>query len=211
MKFFHFLALPALAAAAVMVERQTAGGVQVVTAHSISNGQGSGCPESHFGVLQKGDYITLKFDMYRAELYPTNRSDISNLFCDYEVTLRFPEGCTSGIVDAIPRGAIRLQRGFQSQFESTYVLSPGPGRGIEHKTGYKSDSYDAPEREWADWMKVHPVPVTAQVASGGQRDFTFTARSRLFLVAPSFSPDESASFSMDSLDIKVRDMVTSKC
>ena len=60
-------------------------------------------------------------------------------------------------------------------------------------------------------MKVHPVPVTAKVAAGGQRDFTFTARSRLFLVAPSLSPDENASFGMDSLDIKVRDMVTSKC
>jgi len=86
MKFFHFLALPALAAAAVMVERQTAGGVQVVTARSISNDQGSGCPQDHFGVAQKGDYITLHLDMYRTELYPTNRSDVRNRFCDVRNT-----------------------------------------------------------------------------------------------------------------------------
>ncbi|KAK1832607.1 hypothetical protein QBC39DRAFT_370905 [Podospora conica] len=213
MKFSHFLAFPALAAAAVMVERRAAADVRVIDARSISNGQGSGCPTGHFGVQPVGDnqqVLTLKLDLYHTDLYPQNNSDARNAFCDYEVTIRFPEGCSAGTVAVIPRGVLRLERRFEAKFTSTYVLSPSTG-SVTRSPGeivYRSDNYGAAEGMWYDWIKEHPVEVKAVVPKGGQRDYTFTARSRMFLVAPGISPAESASFHMDSMDIAIRNMVT---
>jgi hypothetical protein len=212
MKFWNYLALPALATAAVMVERQAAADVQIVTAKSLSPGQGSGCPPSSFGLGWNADntVLTLKFDNYHTDLYPANRSDVREKACKYEVTLRFPEGCTKGTVAVIPRGVLQLSRRFEAKFTSTYVLSPSTG-SVTSSPGeivYRSDNYGAPEGSWFDWVKEHPVGVQARVQPGGQRDYTFTADSRMLLVAPGIDPNEFGAFHMDSLDIAVRNMVT---
>lgn len=211
MKVSHFLALPTLAAAAAIAERQAAADVQVVTARSISDGQGSGCPTGHFGVSKNinNNTLTLTLDVYTTELDPINKSDRRNAFCDYEVTLRFPSGCTSGTVAVIPRGIIRLDRRFEAKFRSDYTLSPSTGTVTKSPAEivYTSANYGAPEGTWADFVTEHLVGVKV-VAANGQNDYTFTARSRMFLAAPSISPDESGIFDMQSLDIGVRNMVS---
>ncbi|KAK0746930.1 hypothetical protein B0T18DRAFT_163368 [Schizothecium vesticola] len=211
MKFSPLLALPALAAAAALVERQAAANVQVISARSISDGSGSGCPSGHFGFTKdiNNTTLTLQLDVYLTQLDRSQGKDQTNAFCDYEVTLRFPDGCTSGTVAVLPRGIIRLDRRFEAKFTSNYVLSPSTGSVTKSPAEivYTSSNYGAPEGTFADFTNEHLVGVKVNVANG-QRDYTFTARSRMFLTAPGISQSEIGIFDMQSLDIQTRNMVS---
>jgi hypothetical protein len=213
MKFSPLLALPALAAAAALVQRQAAANVQVIDAHSISEQEGSGCPTGHFGFTNiNNTTLTLELDVYRTSLDPSNKSDKRNAFCDFQVTLGFPDGCTAGTIAVIPRGIISLDRRFEAKFTSNYILTPTTGEVTKQPTDieYKSNNYGAPEGTYADFTNEHLVGVKVNAANG-QRNYTFTARSRMLLVAPSISPDEMGIFDMQSLDIQTRDMVSVPC
>ncbi|KAK3362523.1 hypothetical protein B0T25DRAFT_561590 [Lasiosphaeria hispida] len=203
MKNFLALALPSLAMAAAIVEPRQAPDVRVVSARSISNGPGSGCPSNKFSVQlnEAANTLTIIFDVYDTLLGPGTDPDERENFCDFEVTFNFPLGCTQGVITTRPGGTIRLEQRFEASFSAAYTISPGQLTGSPGELRFTSANYGAPEGSWLDYTRDHPTPVRVQIATENQRNVLYTARTRIFLNAPGITPAETSVFGVDHADI----------
>ncbi|KAK0741103.1 hypothetical protein B0T18DRAFT_432287 [Schizothecium vesticola] len=203
MKHFLALALPTLAMAAAIIDPRQTPDVRVVSARSISNGQGSGCPSDKFSVQlnQAANILTIIFDVYDTLLGPgTDPNDREN-FCDFEVTFNFPIGCTQGVITTRPGGTIRLENRFESSFSAAYSISPGQLTGSPGELRFTSANYGAPEGSFLDYTRDHPTSVRVSVSNENQRNVLFSARTRIFLNQPGISPTEQSYFGVDNVDI----------
>src|SRR4051794_987898 len=84
MKSFFTLALPTLAASAALLDTRQTPVVRVVSARSISNGEGSGCPTGHFATQMDtaANTLTLLFDKYTVAVGPGVNPGARESFCD---------------------------------------------------------------------------------------------------------------------------------
>ncbi|KAM7197457.1 hypothetical protein V8F20_006602 [Naviculisporaceae sp. PSN 640] len=193
------LALPALALAAVasLDTRQSNRVVRVVAARSLDP-RSSGCPPGQFGFKPSPDEPnvpaagTLTFANYVASVGPGTPISDREKSCEFEVTLEFPLGCTSGTLLVQPRGDVSLQPGTEAVFTSQNNISPGElGANPPDIRFTESKTF---------FFENYPLPVRENVLQN-QRNVTFTARTRIFVVQP--GPVQSASFAVDSLDVSV--------
>ncbi|KAK3363188.1 hypothetical protein B0T25DRAFT_596221 [Lasiosphaeria hispida] len=203
MKHFLALALPSLAMAAAIVKPRQTPDVRVVTARSISNGLGSGCPSDKFSVSlnQASNTLTIIFDGYDTWLGPGTDPNERENFCDFEVTFNFPVGCTQGVITTRPGGTIRLENRFESSFSAAYIISPGQLTGSPPELRFTSANYGAPEGSYLDYMRDHPASIRVNVNTENQRNVLFTARTRIFLNAPGITATENSIFGVDHADI----------
>ncbi|KAK3689771.1 hypothetical protein B0T22DRAFT_514475 [Podospora appendiculata] len=196
MRGFFPLVFSALASAAAIAEPRQAPVVTVVSATSLG---GNGCPTGKFSYTLSIDKTvgTLIFDVYRGYVGPTAPPDSREQFCDFAVVFRFPLGCTSGTITAIPGGYIQLGAGINGTFSSQYTISPGT-------LGPNPANLVFTSAQWAaggDYTEVQAIPVKETIRNENERNVTFTARSRLFLTAP--GPDVTGQFGVDHMDISI--------
>ncbi|KAK0730261.1 hypothetical protein B0H67DRAFT_638780 [Lasiosphaeris hirsuta] len=213
MRNFLALSLPALAmAAAIAKPRQVATPfVKVLSARSLSNGPGSGCPSDKFSVAlnEPANILTIIFDVYDVSLGPGTDPNERENFCDFEVTFNFPVGCTQGIITTRPGGTIRLENRFDASFASAYTITSGQLTGQPGELRFTSANYGAPVGSWLDFTRDHPTPVKVTVNTENERNVLYTARTRIFLVSPGITATEQSIFFVDHADILIGNLT--KC
>lgn len=208
MKSFLALALPSLALASALISPRQAPFVKVLSARSISNGPGSGCPSDKFSVQldEAANTLTIIFDVYDVTLGPgTDPNDREN-FCDFEVTFNFPVGCTTGVITTRPGGTIRLENRFESSFTAAYSIEKGQITASPAELRFTSANYGAPVGQFKDYERDHPASVRVTVNTENQRNVVYRATTRIFLNQPSISPVENSYFGVDHADILIRDV-----
>ncbi|KAK4209968.1 hypothetical protein QBC37DRAFT_449326 [Rhypophila decipiens] len=189
--------LPALALAAVasLDPRQSSRRIRVVGAKRLG---GNGCPPGWFLFKPNEEDPnatpagTLAFGQYVASVGPQDPSANREKTCEFEVTFEFPLGCTSGTILVQPRGDVTLQPGTQAVFTSQNDISPGTLGPNPPDIRFTEDR--------PGFVENYLIPVRENVLEN-QRNVTFTARTRIFVVQP--GPIEESSFAVDSLDLSV--------
>jgi len=209
MKSVVALTLPALAMAAAIEPRQTPV-VQVVSARSISNGQGSGCSTGHFSFSLNADRTvgTAIFDDYRVTVGPGEDASLRERFCDFEVTFTFPVGCTTGIIHNSPGGIIRLQDRFDAFFAAQYTIEKGQIVRPPSQIRYNSSNYGAPPNEYLDFKSDHAAGVRVTVNTATERNVVYRASTRIFLGQPGISPTENSIYDVQNAEIYITDLAT---
>ncbi|KAK4182780.1 hypothetical protein QBC35DRAFT_395284 [Podospora australis] len=201
MKLFT-LALPALAAAASiqpLQSRQVAGGPRVVYAAQLGNP--NGCPAGTFSfALSEGGLIgTIIFDAYNALVGPGISTGEREKQCDFDVTIEFPIGCTTGNIIVHPRGDNFIANTDTGVYSASYTLPKGQlPAGNPPNIQYRSGQ---------NFAAFQSIPASINIRNQNERNTTFTARTRIFLETPLSNPQYSE-FSIQNMDIYVRDVVT---
>ncbi|KAK5657625.1 hypothetical protein OQA88_2697 [Cercophora sp. LCS_1] len=209
MKSVVHLALPALAMAAAMEPRQ-APDVRVVSARTISNGPGSGCPTGKFSFQLNADRTigTAIFDDYRVSVGPGEDDSLRERFCDFEVTFSFPVGCTTGVIHNSPGGLIRLQDRFEASFASQYSIEKGQIVRPPGEIRYNSTNYGAPPNQYKDFKSDHAAGVRVTVNTATERNVVYRATTRILLSRPSIAPTENSVYDVQNSDVYITGLAT---
>ncbi|KAM7206096.1 hypothetical protein V8F20_002878 [Naviculisporaceae sp. PSN 640] len=208
MKSLFALTLPALAMAAALVSPRQAPDVRVLSARSLSDGPGSGCPNGHFGTFLNTatNTLTIIFDKYVTSIGPGVEQDVRELFCDFEVTFSFPVGCTTGVIHNAPSGEIRLENRFESSFAAQYTIEKGQITQSPPEIRYNSSTYGAPEGTSVRFESDHPAGVRVTINTDTERNVVYRASTRIFLNQPGIAPSENSTFDVLNTDIYILDV-----
>ena len=123
---------------------------------------------------------------------PSNREK----FCNFEVVLEFPRGCTKGSLQVFPRGYVQLEDSrttaeFKSQNTLPGTTDPNTDRVLKW-TGPANNN---------TLLQFWQLPLREDIRNENERQITFAARTRILVTQP--GPTEESFLQIDSLDVAV--------
>lgn len=140
---------------------------------------GPGCPQGSIttDVTSDGTAFTLGFDRYQTIVGPGVDGSSREKNCDIFVSLRYPLGCTSAVVQTIYHGFAQLENGVAGTFPATYTLSPGSTTNNPPPTTFPASSWTT----GGVYTKQDIVTATENIRNANQRDVSLTIRTRILL------------------------------
>lgn len=142
---------------------------------------GSGCPQGSISrdVAPDGTAFTLGFDGYQTIVGSGVDGSAREKNCDIFVSLRYPLGCTSAVINTTYHGFAQLDTGVAGRFPATYTLSPGALTNSPPPTAFSADSWIA----GGVYTKQDSVTAREDIRNANQQDVSLTIRTRISLNA----------------------------
>jgi hypothetical protein len=140
---------------------------------------GQGCPQGSYSttISLDGTSVTLGFGIYQTHVGVGVPGVDREKFCYVTISLQYPIGCTSAILQSTYHGFAQLDSGVTGTFSSTYNTSPG-------QIGPNQPSSMFTSAVWSSggvYTRSDASITTLRVISSTQREVGFISRSRIFL------------------------------
>jgi hypothetical protein len=141
---------------------------------------GSGCPSSIFPLIDDiGTTLTLGFSEYQTNVGHDVASSQRELNCDIFLSLRYPLGCVTTVMNTTYHGFSQLDSGVTGTVTVSHVLSPGTVTSGQQS----SPMTFAGGVPGAVYTKKDVVRGKVDVRSENQRDVSLAVRTRVVLQA----------------------------
>ncbi|OIW27131.1 hypothetical protein CONLIGDRAFT_656331 [Coniochaeta ligniaria NRRL 30616] len=141
---------------------------------------GPGCPQGSITTDVTADVtaFTLGFDKYQTLVGPGVDGSNREKSCDIFLSLRYPLGCTSAVINTTYHGFAQLDSGVVGTLSVAYILSPGSTTNSPPPAMFPASSWSIGEV----YTKRDSVTATENIQNTNQRDVSLTIRTRIMLI-----------------------------
>lgn len=160
---------------------------------------GSGCSGKSFStsISDDGTVLTLGFDQYQTLVGPGVSGSDREKNCDILLSLRYPLGCTSGVINTTYHGFAQLSQGVSGNFPATYAVSPGSASGNPSPTTFSASGFAA----GGVYTKKDLVAAKENIKVANQQDVRLAVGTRIMMQAANAAV--SGTLTVDDMTISI--------